>query len=234
MQIIWHGQSCFEIATATAKNNQIKIIIDPLSEEFGLKIPKLEADIVIVTHNRYERGNVKAISGGLSAGSGQLSFLITGSGEYEIKNIFIQGISSLVAETSSQLPERGEGREMNKVQRTSPRPASRRPAASNKKEEEGGENTRQLEEIGDIDILMIPIGGIHTISAKEALRIMAQIEPKITIPMCYALPKLKIKLDGLDKFLKPLGVKSITPEPKLAIKQKDISSEEAKIVVLKP
>ena len=92
----------------------------------------------------------------------------------------------------------------------------------------------QLEKIGEVDILMIPIGGTYTISAKEALKIMSQIEPRITIPMHYALPKLKIKLDGLDKFLKSLGIKSITPENKLSIKKKDISPEEAKIIVLKP
>jgi L-ascorbate metabolism protein UlaG (beta-lactamase superfamily) len=81
---------------------------------------------------------------------------------------------------------------------------------------------------------MVPIGGTFIVSAKEALKIMAQIEPKITIPMYYALPKLKVKLDGLDKFLKSLGIKSVNPESKLTIKKKDISTEEAKIVILKP
>jgi L-ascorbate metabolism protein UlaG (beta-lactamase superfamily) len=62
---------------------------------------------------------------------------------------------------------------------------------------------------------------------------MSQIEPKITIPMHYSLPKLKAKIDELDKFLKALGVKTIEPLPKLTIKKKDVSAEEAKIVVLK-
>jgi len=52
--------------------------------------------------------------------------------------------------------------------------------------------------------------------------------------MHYALPKLKIKLDGLDKFLKIMSIKSIEPLNKLSIKKKDISLEEAKIIVLKP
>jgi L-ascorbate metabolism protein UlaG (beta-lactamase superfamily) len=235
MNIIWHGQSCFEIIATPAKNSQIKIITDPFSEELGLKAPKLEADIVLLTHGDYGSNRFKAVSGS--------PFLISGPGEYEVKNVFIQGIPSLAAENLSHLP---------------PRPASRRSASGDKKEKERNENTiytietedlkichagnlnqkelteAQLEEIGDIDILMIPIGGAGTVSAKEALRIMAQVEPKITIPMYYALPKLRVKLDGLDKFLRSLGVKSVTPEPKLTIKQKDISAEEAKIVVLKP
>jgi len=67
---------------------------------------------------------------------------------------------------------------------------------------------------------------------------MSQIEPRITIPMHYQIPKLNPpaggKLEGLDKFLKALGLKSITPENKLSIKKKDLSPEEAKIIVLKP
>jgi L-ascorbate metabolism protein UlaG (beta-lactamase superfamily) len=81
---------------------------------------------------------------------------------------------------------------------------------------------------------MIPIGGTPTISAKEAVKIMSQIEPRIIIPMHFQIPKLKMKLDGLDKFLKTMGIKSITPEQKLSIKKKDLSAEEAKIIVLSP
>jgi len=63
---------------------------------------------------------------------------------------------------------------------------------------------------------------------------MSQIEPSIIIPMHYAIPKLKMKLNGLDKFLKTMGVKKLDTLPKLSIKKKDISPEEAKIVVLAP
>jgi hypothetical protein len=52
--------------------------------------------------------------------------------------------------------------------------------------------------------------------------------------MHYHLPKLKIKLDGVDKFLKEMGKKSIEPQPKLLIKKKDLPAEETNIVVLKP
>ena len=88
--------------------------------------------------------------------------------------------------------------------------------------------------IRDSDILMIPAGGVYTIAAAEAIKVMAQVEPKITIPMHYQIPELKIKLLGIDKFLKGLGIKKLEPLPKLSIKKKDLSSEEAKIIVLQP
>jgi len=82
------------------------------------------------------------------------------------------------------------------------------------------------------------VGGVYTISSKEAPKIMAQIEPKIIIPMHYQVPKLNPpaggKLDGLDKFLKTMGIKSIESLNKLSIKKKDLSEEEIKIIVLKP
>ncbi|KPJ73648.1 hypothetical protein AMJ48_00260 [Parcubacteria bacterium DG_74_1] len=217
MNIIWHGQSCFEIIATPAKNSQIKIIIDPFSEELGLKVPKLEGDIVLLSHSNYGPNRGKTLSGS--------PFLISGPGEYEVKNVFIQGTPSFAG--SKKEKERSE----NTIYTIETEDLKLCHMGDlNQKEL----NEEQLEEIGDIDILMVPIGGADTVSAKEALRIMAQIEPKITIPMYYALPKLKVKLDGLDKFLKPLGIKSVTPEPKLTIKQKDLSAEEAKIVVLKP
>ena len=92
----------------------------------------------------------------------------------------------------------------------------------------------QIEKIGEVDVLMVPVGGVYTISAKEAVKIMSQIEPSIIIPMHYQLPKLKIKLEGLDKFLKTMGIKRLEPTQKLSVKKKDISAEEAKIVILTP
>ena len=92
----------------------------------------------------------------------------------------------------------------------------------------------QLEKIGDIDILMIPVGGNYTIGSEEATKIISQIEPRIVIPMHYDLPKLKVKLEGVEKFLKAMGVKSLEPLPKFSVKKKDLPEEETRVVLLKP
>jgi len=204
MQIIWQGQFLFQIITAPQKNSQLRIVIDPFSEETGLRSPKLEADILLITN---QNTNPKSVSGS--------PFLIEGPGEYEIKNVFIEGISS--QQNTIYTIESEEIRICHL-------------GALEQKEL----TSEQLEKIGEIDILMIPIGGVKTISEKEAVKIISQIEPKITIPMYYALPKLKVKLEEVDKFLKILGIKKWEPLNKLTIKKKDISSEEAKIIILKP
>jgi len=217
MIITWYGQSCFQISSSQGKNNHVSIAIDPFDESTGLRVPKLQADIVLVTHDHSDHNNVKAVSG--------LPFIIKGPGEYDIKGVFIQGISGY--HDNAQGAQRGsitiytiETEEVRLCHLSDLGQKELTPI--------------QLDKIGDIDILMIPVGGIYTIDAAEAVKIMAQIEPRIIIPMHYKIPKLKIKLDNIDKFLKNLGIKKPESLLKLSIKKKDISTEEAKIVVLQP
>lgn len=217
MTIYWHGQSCFQVVVSRGKNNQVNIVIDPFSEEIGLRLPKLEADILLTTHGHPDHNNLKAVSGN--------PFLISGPGEYEIKEVFIQGISAW--HDDSQGKERGQ---MTIYTIEAEELCLCHLGDLGQKEL----NSEQLERIGGVDILMAPVGGIYTIDGKEAVKIMSQIEPKIIIPMHYSLPKLKIKLDGLDKFLKAVELKTIEPIQKLIVKKKDLSGEEAKIIILKP
>lgn len=220
MIITWKGHSCFHIASSQGKNHQISIVIDPYSNDIGLKLPRMEADVVLVTHNHYDHNNAKAI-GGIGGAS---PVVISGPGEYEVKDVFIQGISSF--HDSSLGKERGANT-IYTIEAEDLRVCHLGDLGQNELTSE------QVEKIGNIDILMIPVGGNFTIGAKEAVKVMSQIEPSIVIPMHYQLPKLKIKLDNLDGFLKALGVKKIEPLPKLSIKKKEISSEEAKIIPLK-
>ena len=217
MQIIWKGQSCFQIITSQGKNHQVNIIIDPFDESTGLRIPKLEADVLLVTHQHSDHNNVKAVAGN--------PFLIDGPGEYELRGVFIQGISSF--HDSSSGKERG----LNTIYTIESEELRVCHLGDLGQKELTPE---QLENIGEVDILMIPVGGIYTIGAREVVKIMSQIEPNITIPMHYQIPKLKMKLEGLDKFLKTMGIKKLEAIPKLSIKKKDILPEEAKIVVLEP
>jgi len=232
MQIIWHGQFCFQIIAHRERNNQVNIVIDPFDETTGLRVPKLEADVLLLSRSHHGEDNTKAVSGTLhSTGGVDTPFLINGPGEYEVKEVFVHGIPSfhnnVLSEEKSQntiYTIEVEGIQLCHL------------GAFSQKEL----TPDQLEKIGEVDILMIPIGGFphqnqrqETISSKEAPKIMSQIEPKIIIPMYYQIPKLKIKLDGLDKFLKTMGIKSIEPLPKLLVKKKDLPEEEVKIIVLK-
>ena len=218
MNINWYGQSCFQISSNQGKNNHVSTLIDPFEESIGLRLPrKLEADAVLITHNHFDHNNVKAVSG--------QPFVASCPGEYDIKGIFIQGIPAF--HDNVQGKERGRTTiytiEAEEIKLCHLGDLGQKELTA-----------EQLDKIGDVDILMIPIGGFFTIDAQEAVKIMAQIEPKIIIPMHYRIPNLNIKLDGLDKFLKIVGVKKIEPLFKFSIKEKDLPKEEVKIIVLQP
>jgi len=215
MNIVWHGHSLFQIITNSQKNSPIKIVIDPYDKSIGLRVPKLEADILLTTHQHDDHNNIKAVSGN--------PFLIEGPGEYDVKNVFIEGIPSF--HDNNKGKERGRNT-IYVIESEGLRICHLGDLGQKELTEQ------QLEKIGDVDILMIPVGGVYTISAEDAGKIMSQLEPHITIPMHYGLPNLKIKLDSISKFLKALGLKSLPPIKKLSIKKKDIASDEAKIIIL--
>ncbi len=220
MQIVWHGQSFFEITVKNRKEGEIKIAIDPFEADFvGLKFPKTEADIVLISHSHKDHSNYRAVGGS--------PFVIDTPGEYEIKDVFIKAIPAFHDDNNGK--ERGqvimftieaEGMKVGFL------------SDLGQKELASG----QVDDLGNVDILLIPVGGKYTIGAKEAPDIISQIEPGIVIPMHYKIPNLKVDLDDVSKFLKEMGEESIEPQPKLKVSSRDLPSkeDETKIIILNP
>ncbi len=217
-KITWVGQSCFEIDVAPAKDVSATIVIDPFDEKIGLKLPNLKADIVLVTHNHPDHNNVKAVKGE--------PFIIDTPGEYEVKGVFVQGISSF--HDDAQGKERGTNT-IYTIETENIRFCHLGDFGQKEL------NDEQLEKIGHVDILMIPVGGTYTITSAEAVKVIGQIDPKIVIPMHYALPKLSVDLDSVETFLKAMGKNSAEPQDKLTVKSSTLPKDtDMEIVVLKP
>ena len=215
MKITWHGQSCFKLLVKTNNGDKIIILIDPFEKEIGLNPPRGSADIVLTTHDHYDHNNLKTVSG--------TPFVINGPGEYDVKGAYIKGIYSY--HDNNKGLDRGantiyviESEEMKICH------------LGDLGQKELVDT--QLEKIGEIDILMVPVGGTFTINSEEAVKVINQIEPSIVIPMHYKIPGLNIKLDKAEDFLKEIGAHQETTE-ELNIKKLDLG-EEMKVVVLKP
>jgi len=220
MKIIWRGQSCFQLICATKKGDKpVSVVIDPFSEDIGFKLPKMEADILLVTHDHFDHNNVKGVSGA----SGKPSFLIDAPGEYDVGDVFIQGIPSWHDNANGK----EKGKNIIYTLKVEDLKICHLGDVGQK-----DLSDKEIEDIGEVDILMIPVGGGATIEAKDAAKIISLIEPKIAIPMHYDIPKIKAKLDGLDNFLRVMGRKDIQGQDKLAIKAKDLPEEGFQIVVL--
>ncbi len=218
MNIIWHGQSFFEIKVKGNKEtNELKIAIDPYEESLGLKVPKVEAAILLITHSHPGHSNKKTILGH--------PFLVEEPGEYEVKEVFIKGIPAFHDNSAGK--ERGQVT-IYKIEAEGMKICH----LGDLGQKELTEN--QLEEIGGVDVLMVPVGGTYTLGPKEAANVVSQIEPKMVIPMHYKLPKLKLDLEPVEKFLKIMGGEKKEPQKKVKVSPRDLASEETEIVVLEP
>lgn len=210
MDINWYGQSCFKI-----KGKSATVIVDPFDPDFvGLKLPKdLEAQVALSTHNHKDHNNVGAVSGN--------PLVVIGPGEYEVAGVSVVGIGSYHDAASGS--EKGENTiyhilidGVNIVHLG----------------DLGHVLTEdQMSQIDTVDILMVPVGGTYTIDAEVAAKVVAQLEPRIVIPMHYQLPGLKTDLAGVEPFLKEMGAENVAPVAKLSI-SRDKLPEETTVVVL--
>ncbi len=214
-KIIWAGQACFQISVSNGKDHSAEVVIDPFDEKIGLKVPNFSADILLVTHNHPDHNNTGAIKGS--------PFLIQNPGEYEVKGVFVQGIDSFHDESEGK--ERGKNT-IYTIEAEDMRFCHLGDFGQKQLTDE------QLDKIGRVDILMIPVGGTFTIDSSEAAKVIGQIEPKIVVPMHYGLPKLKYELDGVEKFLKAMGKNSVVPVDKLTIKSSALPKEGAMEIVV--
>jgi L-ascorbate metabolism protein UlaG (beta-lactamase superfamily) len=217
MEIKYLGHASFLIKTKTAK-----VVTDPYdSDMVGLKFPKTEADVVTISHSHKDHSQIKNIIGI----NGVEPLIIDMPGEFEKMSVRIFGFQSFHDKTKGS--ERGEN-------------------ILYKFESEGisvlhcGDlgiipEESFLETIGEVDILMVPVGGFYTIDSDEAVQLVKKIEPAIVIPMHYNHPRLNQKnfgqLTGINEFTKKFGLENLPPLPKLVYKKEEIE-QEMKVVVL--
>ncbi len=228
MQIIWHGQSCFEIIIPKGKGESITLLVDPPSEaKTGLKPPaRTGAQIVLLTSASYTagKGDLEKIAPG--------AFLVDGPGEYESRGVYIRGIDFNFGKAGvAQDAAAPESFAMGAIYTIEAEEMKLCHLGNFSGKELAA---AQVEKIGNVDILMFPAGGGKDFGAKEALKVVSQIEPSIAIPMNYEIPKLKLEAGNLKEFLKTAGISQTEPLAKLTIKKKEINLEEAKIIVLTP
>ena len=178
MEISWLGHSCFRI-----KGRQTTIITDPYSPDLGYSLGKLSASIVTVSHQHPGHCYTEGIGGEPR--------LITGPGEYEIAGVLIIGMAAF------HDGEKGGTRGKNTIYLMEVDEIS----VCHLGDLGHVLTAVQVEEMGDVDVLLLPVGGVSTIDAPLAAEVVRQLEPKAVVPMHYKTEALNRELQPVGKFL---------------------------------
>lgn len=216
MIISYHGHSCFKL-----KGSRGTLVTDPYGEYVGFSMPTLSADIVTVSHDHPDHNAAHLIKG---TARSDKPFIISKPGEYEVGGISVFGVKTY--HDAVQGTERGINTTYTIFM-------------DNLKichlGDLGHELTAdQVSDIGEIDILLCPVGGVFTINSELAIKTIRSLEPGIVIPMHFKTDKhnqdLFGELQNLEGFLKEYGAE-VTPQKKLEVTKQNIP-EETELVLL--
>jgi L-ascorbate metabolism protein UlaG (beta-lactamase superfamily) len=210
LDITWYGHSCFRIT----ERNRISVVTDPFSEHIGLPVPRLKADVVTISHDEPGHNNVSVVKG--------TPHVLTGAGEYEIGGVFITAIPlHYIVQDVVRYNIAYRFAYDNDLTVLHLGDLAAVPDQST------------VESFGEVDALLLPVGGGNGLRANQAAEVVALIEPYFVVPMHYGLPGMTLELDPLDKFLKAMGVSSVQEADTLKVSTGELP-EQSQVVVLRP
>ncbi len=211
MVISYLGGECFKVT-----QGDLTLAFNPPSKDSSLKASKFGADIALVSYDHEDFNGVE------NAAFGEREpFVISGPGEYEVKGVAVRGFASETMYGHPDAKEVGARKLVNTIYSVALEglnlcflgalgSATLPPAAK--------------QELDNIDILFLPIGGNGVLDYEKASALAVQLEPKAIIPMHYDAAALKA-------FLKESG-KEVAPQDKLTVKKKDLDGKTGDIIVL--
>jgi len=182
MKIRWLGHACFLITTGDG----VRIITDPYAVGGGIQYSPIEesADVVLVSHDHDDHNNVSAVQGNPE--------VIRGTSVKTVKGVQFKGIGTH-HDTSG-----GKQRGTNTVFCF---------ASEDTKLCHLGDlghvlTSEQVDNIGAVDILFVPVGGVFTIDASAASQVCGQLKPRLVVPMHFKTPGCAYPIAGVEDFLK--------------------------------
>ena len=193
------GHSCFRI-----KGSQVTIITDPYPPDIGYSLGQLTAGIVTVSHQHPSHNYIQAVAGAPK--------VVAGPGEYEIGGVLIIGV------TTFHDDEKGSIRGKNTAYLMEIDGVS----VCHLGDLGHVLTTEQAEEIGHVDVLLLPVGGVSTIDAAEAAEVIRQLEPQAVIPMHYKTPAITRQLEPVENFFKEMGIEKMEARARLSLSKSSL------------
>ncbi len=208
MVISYLGGECFKVSFGDTT-----LAFNPIGKDSQLKAAKFGSDIVLVSLDNQDFNGVDNATFG-----DREPFVVRGPGEYEVREITIKGFGS-----SSKY---GGKEGLNSIYFVTLEGMNLCFLGALGTPDLPQEAKQELE---DVDILFVPIGGDGVLDHAAAYKLAVKLEPHVIIPMHYGDIGGK---DSLKQFLKEAGAEGVKAEDKLTIKKKDLEGKEADVVVL--
>jgi len=208
MDITWFGHSCFLI-----KGKEQTIITDPCHPDLGYRLGEPEADIVTLSHFHPGHNYIEGVVDDPKK--------IRSPGEYEIRGTFITGVASFHDDKKGEL--RGKNTiyviEMDGI------------TLCHLGDLGHPLDPHLVEELGDVDILFLPVGEVSTIAIDTAVEVVRQLEPPFVIPMHYKTEAFTGNLSLVNKFLDKMRIRELEARPKLSITSSSLPTTTQTIVL---
>ena len=192
MKIRWLGHSCFIIEREGGT-----LITDPCYPGLDSYRDKPKASIVTLSHSHPGHSYIEGIANNPRQ--------INAPGEYEKEGVFITGITSFHDDSGGEI----KGKNTIYLIEVDDLTLCHLGDLGHRL------NPQIIDELGDIDILFLPVGETSTISLDIAVEIVGQLSPRIVIPMHYKTDTLDTNLQPVDKFLQKMGIRE--PEIKMEL-----------------
>ena len=206
MEITWYGRACFRL-----KGRRATVITDPCPPKTGFVAGKHEVDLLTLSHDHPDHTYTRSITAGLT---------LSRPGEYEFADLLVTGVKTW--HDAAEGAERGENVvfafEVDGVH------------VCHLGDLGQLLTDEQLHELGPIDVLLVPAGGQTTLSPAEAAGVVAQVEPRVVIPMHFQVDGGSKDLLGPETFLHELATEPIRL-PKASLTPTTLP-EETQVVLL--
>lgn len=201
MHISWLGSTGIKIQTKP-QNDDITVLIDPYKAAEGPSPRNLTAHIALFTHGENESIPLSGDPYTLSHG-----------GECEIKGVLLTAVPT---EQEEKIILRIDSESMSVAHL----------GLNNKIP-----SNEALEELGNVDILCLAVGGGEGYDPETAIKVINLIEPRVVIPLAFQ-SESDPKAMPIERFLKEMGAPTKTPEKKIILKKKDLVTEDTQVIVL--
>jgi len=213
MKISWNGLGSVTI-TGKPLQGEVTLVTDPYQNETGLRFPRtLKASIVVSSHDAPEADNIEVIAG---EGQGTTPFVIRYAGEYEVRGIFVTGISAPLNDKTPHTIYRFDLEDMS---------VGFLGALDRKLTDQ------EIEKLGSIDVLLIPSGGGSVLDAKTAAEVVSQVEPRMVVPTYIHAKGMKKKVSDAEGICKELSCAREDVNT-LSLKRSALPAEDMQITVL--